>query len=204
MAAATIGACGRETPSGAASATVGPSSDRANAVSTREASPPRVALIVEGRGMAGVELASVAPKDETGSRIVAGVLAGWGPVQGSGTCFEGTNCYWDVQGEHGVLVVLHAGNSRVRAISTDVSGWRTARGIGRGSTVDALKRTYRRRIVRRTVCGLNGFGGRSVGYVLNTRYRGERRFTFFELSASRRRVDRVWVGRGRASNDPGC
>src|SRR4051794_25062561 len=79
-------------------------------------SPPRSAVIVEGRSMAGVALASKAPKSAMGDRILAGPLAGWGPVDGSGFCFEGSNCEWDVSGGQTVLVVLNPTTERVQTI----------------------------------------------------------------------------------------
>jgi hypothetical protein len=167
------------------------------------ADAPREAQIVEGRSMAGVSLNSevrLAPKRD---RVLNGAPARWGTMRG-GTCFEGTNCSWDVAGGGTVQVILHARNSRVQRISTDAPGWRTARGIGRGSTTSSLRRIYGSRIARRTTCALNGFGGDSTGYLMNSRVDRERRFTFFELSAARQRVSRIWIGRGRIMQGARC
>lgn len=152
--------------------------------------------------MAGVALRAPAPRNDRGDRVLSGVLAGWGAM--IDFCFEGTNCAWRVTGGGRVDVVLSVQRSLVATISTDAPGWRTTRGIHRGSTVRALQRAYGPRIARRTACSLNGFGGETVGYVLNSHHDGERRFTFFELSASRQRVHRVWIGRGRTSFGSAC
>jgi hypothetical protein len=167
------------------------------------ADAPREAKIVEGGSMAGVSLNSHVSLAFTGDRVRAGVLAGWGAMRG-GTCYEGSNCNWDVAAGGTVEVILNARNSRVQTIATNAPGWRTDRGIGRGSTTRSLRRAYGRRIVGRTTCGLNGFGGMSTGFVMNSRHRGERRFSFFELSASRQRVSRVWIGRGRVLQGTRC
>jgi hypothetical protein len=124
-------------------------------------------------------------------------------VRGGG-CFEATNCSWDVAGGGTVELILHTRNSRVQRAATSAPGWRTARGIGRGSTTAAVQRAYGQRVVRRTTCGLNGFGGVNTGFVLNTRHQGQRRFTFFELSPSRSRVSRVWIGGGRVPAGTVC
>jgi hypothetical protein len=160
------------------------------------ADAPRRAQIVDGRSMAGVSLTAKVRLGSTGEAARSGVPASWGALRGDG-CLEATNCSWDVAGGGTVELVVHARNSRVQRVATSAPGWRTARGIGRGSTPAALRRAYGRRIVRRTTCGLNGFGGVSTGFVLNSRHHGERRFTFFELSPSHRSVGRVWIGRGR-------
>jgi len=163
----------------------------------------RTARVVEGVSMAGVALDSVAHLAPTGDRVLNGRLARWGRVR-HGSCFEGSNCGWRVAGGGTVEVVRHVRNGRVQTMATAARGWRTARGMGRGSTRRSLRRTYGRRLVRRTTCGLNGFGGVSEGYVLNSRRHGERRFTFFELTASRVRVSRVWIGRGHAAPGTRC
>jgi hypothetical protein len=165
-------------------------------VATAIADAPRSARIIEGRSMAGVSLGAEVRLASTGDAVRSGVPASWGRVRG-GACFEGTNCSWDVPGDGTVDVILHARTSRVQRVATSAPGWRTARGIGLGSTTAALQRAYGNRIVRRTTCGLNGFGGVSAGFVLNTRHNGQRRFTFFVLSRSRRSVSRVWIGSGR-------
>ncbi|MGI9100701.1 MAG: hypothetical protein ACR2H2_19810 [Solirubrobacteraceae bacterium] len=167
------------------------------------ADAPREARIVEGHSMAGVILNSHVRLASTSDRVRDGVLAGWGVMRG-GTCFEGSNCSWAVASGATVEVILDARNSRVQRIAANAPGWRTDRGIGRGSTTRSLRRVYGRRIVRRTTCGLNGFGGDSTGFVMNSRHRGERRFTFFELSASRQVVSRVWIGRGRVVQGTRC
>ncbi len=172
-------------------------------VATAVADAPRSARILEGRSMAGVSLGAEIRLASTGGAVRAGVPAGWGPVRGE-VCFEGTNCSWDVVGGGTVEVILDARNSRVQRVATSAPGWRTARGIARGSTTAALQRAYGSRIARRTTCGLNGFGGVSTGFVLNTRQDGQRRFTFFALSPSRTRVSRVWIGRGRAPAGAVC
>jgi hypothetical protein len=167
------------------------------------ADAPRSARILAGRSMAGVSLGSDVSLSATGDRVRSGVLAGWGMLRG-GSCFEGTNCSWGVVAGGTVDVILHARNSHVQRIATTAPGWRTAGGIGFGSTSNALRRFYGRRIVRRTTCGLNGFGGQSTGFVLNGRRHRERRFTFFELSRSGRRVSRLWIGRGRVAPGTIC
>jgi hypothetical protein len=167
------------------------------------ADAPRSARILEGRSMAGVSLARAVSLAATGDRFRSGVLAGWGLIHG-GSCFEGTNCSWDATAGGSVEVILDARNSHVQRIATTAPEWRTARGIRLGSTTSALRRVYGRRVVRRTTCGLNGFGGQSRGFVLNGRHHGERRFTFFELSRSGRRVSRLWIGRGRVAPNAVC
>ena len=172
-------------------------------VATAGADAPRSAPILEGRSMAGVSLDANVRLSATGDAVRSGVPAAWGRVRGGG-CFEATNCSWAVAGGGTVEVILHARTSRVQRVATSAPGWHTARGIGPASTTAALRRAYGRRIVRRTTCGLNGFGGVSTGFVLNSRYRGQRRFTFFELSPSNRRVGRVWIGRGRVPAGTVC
>ena len=172
-------------------------------VATAVADAPRSARILEGRSMAGVSLGTEARLASTGDTVRSGVPAGWGRVRGGG-CFEATNCSWDVAGGGTVELILHARNSRVQRAATSAPGWRTARGIGRGSTTAAVQRAYGQRVVRRTTCGLNGFGGVNTGFVLNTRHQGQRRFTFFELSPSRSRVSRVWIGGGRVPAGTVC
>jgi hypothetical protein len=172
-------------------------------VATAIADAPRSARILEGRSMSGVSLGAEIRLASTGDTVRSGVPSGWGPVRGE-VCFEGTNCSWDVAGGGTVEVILDARNSRVQRVATSAPGWRSVRGIGRGSTTAALQRAYGHRIVRRTTCGLNGFGGVSTGFVLNTRQEGQRRFTFFELSPSRTCVRRVWIGRGRAPAGAVC
>ena len=172
-------------------------------VSPTWAAAPRTAEIVEGRSMADVRLNSFAPLTAAGDRVETGPLAEWGRVRG-GSCFEGTNCRWRVTGGGYVDVIRHAGNGHVRTMAVTAPAWRTRHGVGPGSTARALRREYGRRLVPRTTCGLNGFGGVSAGYILNRRWRGERRFTFFELSASQQRVTRVWIGRGRAAPGTTC
>jgi hypothetical protein len=167
------------------------------------ADAPREARIVEGRSMAGVSLSSQVRLAPDKDRVVGGVPARWGRTRG-GTCFEGTNCSWDAAGGGTVQVILDARTTRVQRISTDAPEWRTVSGIGRGSTTGSLRRAYGSRIARRTTCALNGFGGDSTGYILNSRVDGERRFTFFELSAARQRVSRIWIGRGRVMQGARC
>jgi hypothetical protein len=167
------------------------------------ADAPRSAQILEGRSMAGVSLDAAVRLTSSGDAVRSGVPANWGRLRGGG-CVEATACGWDVAGGGTVEVILDARNSRVQRVATSAPRWHTARGIGRGSTTAALRRAYGRRLVRRTTCGLNGFGGLSTGFVLNSRRHGERRFTFFELSASRDRVGRVWIGRGRAVAGTAC
>jgi hypothetical protein len=167
------------------------------------ADAPRSARILEGRSMAGVSLDRSVSLAATGDRVRSGVLAKWGVMRG-GSCFEGTNCSWDATAGGSVEVILAARNSHVQRIATTAPEWRTAGGIRLGSTTSALRRVYGRRIVRRTTCGLNGFGGQSRGFVLNGRHHGERRFTFFELSRSGRRVSRLWIGRGRVAPNAVC
>jgi hypothetical protein len=170
---------------------------------TAVADAPRSARIVDGHSMAGVSLGAQIRLTPTGGAVRSGVPADWGRLRG-GACFEGTNCSWDVAGGGTVEVILDARSSRVERIATRAPRWRTARGIGRGSTTVALQRAYGRRLVRRTTCGLNGFGGVSTGFVLNSRHGGERRFTYFALSPSRRSVSRVWIGRGRVPPGTVC
>jgi hypothetical protein len=170
---------------------------------TAVADAPRSALILDGRSMAGVSLGAEVRLASTGDAVRSGVPAAWGRVRGGG-CLEATNCSWNVAGGGTVEVILDARTSRVQRVATSAPGWRTAHGIGRGSTTAALQRAYGRRIVRRTTCGLNGFGGLSTGYVLNTSHHGQRRFTFFALSPSRRGVSRVWIGRGRVPAGTVC
>lgn len=167
------------------------------------ADAPRTARVVESVSMAGVALDSVARLAPTGDRVRTGELARWGRVR-HGSCFEGSNCSWRVAGGGTVDVIRRVRSARVQTIATTARGWRTARGIGRGSTRRSLRRAYGRRLVRRTTCGLNGFGGISTGYVLNSRRHGERRFTFLELAPSGERVRRVWIGRGRAAPGTRC
>jgi hypothetical protein len=167
------------------------------------ADAPRSARILEGRSMAGVRLGGHARLAATGDRALAGVLAAWGAMRGE-SCFEGTNCSWDVASGGTIDVILQPRTSRVQRIATTAPEWRTAAGIGPGSTAGALRRVYGRRIVRRATCGLNGFGGQSTGFVLTGRRHGERRFTFFELSRPRGRVGRVWIGRGRVTRGTVC
>jgi hypothetical protein len=167
------------------------------------ADAPRSAQILEGRSMAGVSLDATVRLAATGDAVRSGVPAAWGRVRGGG-CFEATNCSWDVAGGGTVEVILHVRNSRVQRVATSAPAWRTARDIGAESTTTALRRAYGRRLLRRTTCGLNGFGGVSTGLVLNSRHQGQRRFTFFELSPSRSRVARVWIGRGRVPAGTGC
>jgi hypothetical protein len=167
------------------------------------ADAPRSARILEGRSMAGVSLDRAVSLAATGDRVRSGVLAGWGVMRG-GSCFEGTNCSWDATAGGSVEVILNARNSHVQRIATTAPGWRTAAGIRIGSTTSALRRAYGRRIARRTTCGLNGFGGQNRGFVLNGRHHGERRFTFFELSRSGRRVSRLWIARGRVAPATVC
>jgi hypothetical protein len=172
-------------------------------VATAGADAPRGARILEGRSTAGVSLDANVRLTATGDAVRSGVPAAWGRVRGGG-CFEATNCSWDVAGGGTVEVILHARSSRVQRVATSAPGWRTAHGIGPASTTTALRRAYGRRIVRRATCGLNGFGGVSTGFVLNSRDHGQRRFTFFELSSSNRRVSRVWIGRGRVPAGTVC
>jgi len=172
--------------------------------STAGADAPRLAKIVDGGSMAGVALGTPAPRNADGDSVTTGELARWGSMA-SGFCFEGTNCAWHVAGGGRVDVILGVSTGRVDRIATDARGWRTARDIGRGSSVAMLHKAYGTRISRRDTCGLNGFGGDNRGFVYPTRRSGERRFTFFELDRSRRRVARVWVGRGRVGRAaPGC
>lgn len=170
---------------------------------TAVADAPRSARIVDGHSVAGVSLGAQIRLTATGDAVRSGVPAGWGRVRG-GACFEATNCSWDVAGGGTVEVILDARSSRVQRVVTSAPRWRTARGIGSGSSTAALQRAYGRRLVRRTTCGLNGFGGVSTGFVLNSRHNGERRFTYFALSPSRRSVSRVWIGRGRVSPGTAC
>jgi hypothetical protein len=167
------------------------------------ADAPRSAQVVEGRSMADVSLNAKVSVGSSETTVQSGAPAGWGTLRGDG-CFEATNCSWDVAGGGTVEVILDARNSRVQRVATTAPQWRTADGIGRGSTRTALRRAYGRRIVRRTTCGLNGFGGVSTGFVLNSRHHEERRFTFFELSQSGCRVARVWIGRGRVPAGTVC
>jgi hypothetical protein len=150
--------------------------------------------------MAGVALRSHAPRSDDNTRITAGPMQAWGAVEGF--CFEGSNCVWDVAGGGSVLALLHPTSSRVQRMWTTARGWRTGKGIHRGSTSRTLRSAYGNRLVRRDTCGLNGFGGDSRGYVLNTRHAGERRFTFFELKSGR--VSGVWIGRGRVPATTNC
>jgi hypothetical protein len=169
---------------------------------TALADAPRTATIVEGRSMAGVPLRTHAPRNADNNQVTSGPLEDWGRV--SGFCFEGTNCLWDVTGGGSAGAILNATSSTVQRMHTDAPRWRTGKGIRHGSRVSALRTAYGPRIARRTTCGLNGFGGTNVGYVLNTRSGGERRFTFFELTKTRTRVDTVWIGRGRVPPATDC
>ena len=164
------------------------------------ADAPRTARIVEGRSMAGVPLALYVPRTAANDAVVSGPLTAWGQMQGF--CFEGTNCLWNVSGGGTTQVILDARNGRISRMVTNAKRWRTSAGVGRGSTTGALRRAYGRRIVRRATCGLNGFGGDNIGYVLPGRRDGERRFTFFEVA--KQRVTNVWIGRGRAGSGTGC
>jgi hypothetical protein len=189
------------TSAGAIVATV--ASSLVAAVGVAVADAPRSAQILEGRGMAGVSVDATVRLASAGDAVRSGVPAAWGRVRGGG-CLEATNCSWDVAGGGTIEVILHARNSRVQRVATSAPGWHTVRGIGAGSTTAALRRAYGRRLVRRTTCGLDGFGGVSTGLVLNSRDHGQRRFTFFELSPSRGRVARVWIGRGRVPAGTVC
>lgn len=152
--------------------------------------------------MGGAELASHASLNKAVDRVLSGVLAGWGPVQGF--CFEASNCGWNVDATHRVDVILDTRSSRIERISTNAPGWRTKAGIGSGSTVASLAQAYGHAIEAHTTCGLNGFGGDNVGWALRSRYDGEARFTFFEVASARRSVSRVWIGRGVTSMRSGC
>src|SRR4051812_16565262 len=80
-------------------------------VATAVADAPRSAQILEGRSMAGVSLGAEVRLSSDGDAVRSGVPAGWGPVRG-GSCFEGTNCGWNVSGGGTVEVILHARTSR--------------------------------------------------------------------------------------------
>src|ERR1700712_2089886 len=101
------------------------------------ADAPRSARILEGRSMAGVTLDANVRLTAAGDAVRSGVPAAWGRVRG-GSCFEATNCRWDVAGGGTVEVILHARNSRVQRVATSAPGWRTAHGIGPASTTTAL------------------------------------------------------------------
>ncbi|MGO9792394.1 MAG: hypothetical protein ACLP8S_23665 [Solirubrobacteraceae bacterium] len=127
-------------------------------------------------------------------------------------CFEGTACGWPVAGGGYVSVFLSPEYGHVEEIATTAPGWRTARGIGPGSSIAVLTSRYAGQLHWTKTCYLNGFGGQSNGYALASRVFGALRFTFFQASTQfaggiidSRTVTEVWIGLGRVPGYvPGC
>jgi hypothetical protein len=143
------------------------------------AKAPAHAHVVVGRGAAGVKLGQKARVvDRGGKQLVKGRrLSGWGKVK---FCYEGSTCNWSVKGGGGVAIEI--ANDRATEIHIQAKGWRTARGIHRGSTARAVRHRYPNSQLR-TVCW-GPYGVVGTGLVLR---RGGA-VTLFDLNRSGKRV----------------
>jgi hypothetical protein len=97
------------------------------------AGPPSSAQILLGRGMGQARIGGQAPRDDTGTAFTGGALAAWGPVDLG--CYEGI-CTWKLSAASHVSAIV---GGPIQTLITTAPGWRTAGGIGRGSSAKAIR-----------------------------------------------------------------
>eukprot|EP01121_Diplochlamys_sp_Union-15-3_P018235 TRINITY_DN6602_c0_g7_i2.p1 TRINITY_DN6602_c0_g7~~TRINITY_DN6602_c0_g7_i2.p1 ORF type:complete len:163 (+),score=23.03 TRINITY_DN6602_c0_g7_i2:53-541(+) len=109
------------------------------------ASLPSKAQIIEGVGMAGTQIGVTSLED---------AISSWGQPQSCRKVGDTDNCHWEeyTTGNMVYISVDLDGEQKMNRITTALNGWKTAKGIGPGSTYKELQNAYPGQLSN-TTCG---------------------------------------------------